>query len=351
MKLSSLNKYLSAKQKEMILESFPFRCYIRFLMRSHEIRFSCELTTKCNVSCDMCTRADLLRSGQLKIIDMNQEMIDRILHEMEKFLKAGRRVYFVPMGLGEPLLFKGLFDLFRRVKGISEDLGIVLVTNAVLLDEAAAQEVVSCGVDEVCVSLNAYDENSYRRHMKLDVYQKVCQNIENFIRIRDASGKKRPSLSIQFIDYDHDQALFENEIKRWRRCMSNEDKYYIHPVVNQAGFSGADDSFKSNTKNHPCSQPLWRFAIKVNGDFYPCDPALYSGANKIDSLFLGNIMHDSPIELFNSLDSKALKIMASMRKDDYSKLPECEKCNTYKLGCNCFFELPEFMRFKRYRWI
>ncbi|MFH1691098.1 MAG: radical SAM/SPASM domain-containing protein [Candidatus Omnitrophota bacterium] len=349
--LATLNKYLSAKQKDRILESFPFRCYSRFLMRSHEIRFSCELTTKCNVSCDMCTRADLLNCGQLKITDMNQEMIDLILHEMEMFVKAGRRVYFVPMGLGEPLLYKGLFDLFRRVKGISKDIGVVLVTNAVLLDEAAAQEVVSCGVDEVCVSLNTYDEDSYKRHMKLDAYQRVCQNIENFIRIRDAGGQKRPSLFIQFIDYDNNQALFENEIKRWRRLMSYKDKHYIHPVVNQAGLSGAGGSFKSETGNHPCSQPLWRFAIKVNGDIYPCDPALYSGSNKIESLLLGNIMQDSPIEIFNSSDSKVSKIMTAMRKEDYSKLPECEKCNTYKLGCNCFFELPEFLRFKGFRWI
>ncbi len=349
--LATLNKYLSARQKERILGSLPYRCYSRLLLKSHEVRFSCELTTKCNVSCDMCTRAELVKMGGLHVTDMPENLIGRILEEMGKFLAAGRRVYFVPMGLGEPLLFKGLFDLFRRVKNISKDIGIVLVTNGVLFDEKAARETLDCGVDEVCVSLNACDETRYKQHMKFDAYENVCRNIENFIRMRNNAEFKRPSVFIQFIDYDKDHVLFEKEIKKWRGILSGEDKYFIHPVVNQAGFSCSGNSYKNQIKNHPCSQPLWRVAIKVNGDMYPCDPALYSGAQKIESLFLGNISQESPLEIFNSLDNKILKIITSMRKDDYSWLPECKKCNTYKLGCNCFFELPKFLRFKGYRWI
>ena len=89
----------------------------------------------------------------------------------------------------------------------------------------------------------------------------------------------------------------------------------------------------------------------MNGDIYPCDPAFYAGTKQIESLYLGNLIDQSPYELFLDKNSKCYNIVKDMMKADYTRLPECEKCNVYKLGSNCFFELPRFLRFNGRKWL
>ena len=132
--------------------------------------------------------------------------------------------------------------------------------------------------------------------------------------------------------------------------MKNNDKCYVHPIVNQAGFH-SESSFSPKSKYHyPCTQPSWFIAIKVNGDLYPCCPSFYSGGVKTNSLFLGNIKTSSPHEMYLDSASKSKKIIASMRKGDYSSLPECNSCNTYKLSPNIYFKIPFIKNENKYKW-
>ncbi|MCM8782136.1 MAG: radical SAM protein, partial [Candidatus Omnitrophica bacterium] len=314
-------------------------------------RFSCEVTTKCNISCDICTRPSLFKDGNLKVADMERPLIERILQEIKKFHQFGKRVYFVPMGLGEPLLFKGLFELFKELKDISKDISIILVTNGILLDESCIRQLILLEVDEVSVSLNTNNSEDYYKHMGADMYNKICRNTENLIKIRNESGKLLPCVFVQYIDYKNNQDLYRANIVNWLKVMRYNDKCYIHPIVNQAGLFGGGNSFAASMRNFPCTQPIWRIAIKVNGDMYPCDSCLYSGSNTMDALYLGNIMTESPFDQLNDRNNRRYKILESMRKEDYSQILECKKCNTYKLGSNCFFRLPGPLRIKGYKWI
>lgn len=349
--ITEIRKFLSPAAKEKILNSLPYRFVNRSRLHKHEIRLSCELTTRCNGKCDICTRSSLVKKGQLYVGDMDRDLIERVLQEIKKFHYYGRCVYFVPMGLAEPLLYKGLFDLFRDIKYISKKIGIVLVTNGLLLDETCCEKLISLEIDEVSISLNVISASSYRQHMRVNAYDKVCRNIENLISLRNKSGSRLPSVFVQYIDYDNNQRLFQKDINQWLKIMRYNDKCYIHPIINQAGFFPGGNKFKSSDKKYPCTQPLWRIAIKINGDIYPCDPCFYSGSKKITSLYLGNMKTESLFDLFTSTNSKQLKIIESMRKDDYSQLPECKRCNTYKLGCNCYFRLPGLLRIKGYKWL
>lgn len=349
--LTKIRKFLSPEAKEKILNSLPYRFLSRIRLHRHEIRFSCELTTRCNVICDICTRNSLINKRGLFVGDMDKSLIDRVIQEIRKFHNCGIRVYFVPMGLGEPLLFRDLFDLFREIKGISKKIGIVLVTNGVLLDEIRCNKLISLGIDEVSISLNATNASSYRQHMCVNEYDKVYHNIENLIRLRNESSRKLPSVFVQYIDYENSSRVVQDSIKRWVKIMRYNDKCYIHPIVNQAGFFRGENKRNFPNKRYPCTQPLWRIAVKVNGDIYPCDPCFYSGSKKINSLYLGNISTTSPFDLLLVKNSKRLKITKDMRKDDYSHLPECARCNTYKLDCNCYFELPMPLRIKGYKWL
>ena len=94
---------------ESINHSFPHRVFSRLRQKYQPISFSCELTTKCNIRCDFCTRTAYTEKGNKKedfhVKDMADETIDRVLEELEKFYKCGIPIVFSPMGLGEPLIF------------------------------------------------------------------------------------------------------------------------------------------------------------------------------------------------------------------------------------------------------
>ena len=64
-------------------------------------------------------------------------------------------------GLGEPLLHPRIFDFLREAKAAG--LWVRLVTNASLLDEAKAQELVALGLDEIHISLNAAIPETYAK--------------------------------------------------------------------------------------------------------------------------------------------------------------------------------------------
>ncbi|MCJ7750012.1 MAG: radical SAM protein, partial [Armatimonadetes bacterium] len=64
-------------------------------------------------------------------------------------------------GLGEPLLHPRLFDFISQAKEVG--LWVRLVTNAGLLDEEKARRLVTLGLDELHISLNAATPDSYAK--------------------------------------------------------------------------------------------------------------------------------------------------------------------------------------------
>lgn len=344
-------KYLPPGLKEEILHSFPYRVFSRIRLSQRSIRISCELTTKCNAKCNMCGRDALLRNGRLYATDMEEKIVSAVLKGIKRFCDNGTRVCFAPMGLGEPFLFKGLFELFDRIKTISKRIRIVLVTNGILLGRSFCERIILSGVEEVSISLNCLNAATYRERMGVDKYEEVCKNIERLIAMRSKCGKTKPKIFIQYLDYDQAPALFNENIRQWLRIMRRYDKCYVHPIVNQAGFCAGDGNIHTSKKMYPCIQPLQRIGVRVSGDIYPCDPCFYAGVMRIDSLYLGHIMSDDICELVADRASKRYKIVHSMRQDDYSELPECRKCTTRILQSNCYFKLPWSLKMKGNAWV
>lgn len=335
--MSRIRRLLSPEMKNRITACWPYRLYTRLGLSRKRIRFSVELTTRCNLNCAMCTRSALVRGGGLMVGEMSDEVVDRVIDEMKKFVKMGYEVEFAPMGLGEPLVYSKLVKLLRRIRSVSPRIKIVLVTNGILLNTKVSRELVELGVDEISISLNVKSKSDYKKYLGTDNYEKVIKNISELIAIRNKLEKSQVAVFVQYLKYHQED--FSGEIERWGKIMSFGDKCYVHPIVNQAGFnkSGADIG---DSDSFPCSSPLSRVAIKINGDIYPCDPCFYGGSEKIVDLYLGNIIKDGVWKMFSNKKSKNYKIVEEMKTGNYENLLTCRKCNTYKLSVNSFFKNP-----------
>ncbi|OQA74245.1 MAG: molybdenum cofactor biosynthesis protein A [Candidatus Dependentiae bacterium ADurb.Bin246] len=335
----NLRRIISNKTKAKILNSFFYRLYSRLKLLKPEIRFSVELTTRCNAKCKMCTRQSLVDKNRLHVGVMDDLIVNNVIDQMKKFSDLGYEVVFTPMGLGEPLLYEKLYKVIERVKKYR--IKVILVTNGILLNNKNIDGILNARVDEITVSLNTKNKNEYKKLMGVDGFDLVNKNLDLLFEKRN---KKKSKLKI-FIQFLGSQNDFDKQIRYWNNKMRNGDKCYVHSFVNQAGL------VKNNSKNinYPCSQPLYRISIKINGDIYPCDPALYSGSDKFRELYLGNIMDRSVIKDFLDKNNKRYKILSMMKKENYSKIKCCQVCTTKGLSENCFFNISR-LHIDGYKW-
>jgi radical SAM protein with 4Fe4S-binding SPASM domain len=348
--LPNVRRLITPVLKDKIVASLPYRLYNRAEMKKKYIRFSIEITTKCNNNCSMCTRLERVKEGKLKVMDMSPEVMDRILKQVRTFIEHDYQVTFAPMGLGEPLMYKNLYMLFGDLKKISPKIKIVMVTNGVLLSLERSKKLVELGVDEINVSLNVNNSHDYKKYIGGNNYLLVKNNIKKLIEHRNASGKNNTSVLVQYLDYTGKPNKFDNDIKEWSKIMKYGDKCFVHPIVNEGGFNQKMVNFK-NAEVFPCFLPIKTIAVRVNGDIYTCDATFFSGNAKITDLYLGNILKvDYFKEIHSNKNSKIYKILDMMKRDDYCKLRNCQKCNNYKLAPNPFFKIIKPSGENSYKW-
>jgi MoaA/NifB/PqqE/SkfB family radical SAM enzyme len=139
------------------------------------INIELELVSRCNARCNFCPIADMSRLGKT----MTADVLDRTL-TLARELPASL-VYLC--GVGEPLLYKGLASVVRR---IATEIGcpVGVNSNGQLLTGARFRELLDAGLSMVNVSINGTSDGVYTEHMKYLNRDKVTRNIEEVLRIK-----------------------------------------------------------------------------------------------------------------------------------------------------------------------
>jgi len=287
----------------------------------------------------MCSWTEKYIDQGMHTTHMSQEIIDRLLDSVQKMTDRGHHISFFPMGLGEPLLYPGLLDLFRKLKTIAPDMYIVLTTNGVPLKESTFKELIEAGTDEITISLNADSPEGYKAVMGIDKYETALKNIHNILRYKKEQKLTSPRIAIQFLDSDHLKKTFWGIIKSWFPYLTGTDKIYFHEIVSEAGTCsiGVKSKVMGDIKTRfPCSEPWHRISVLNDGAIYPCGPVFYWKERRND-LYLGNILEKDLIDLFFE-NGRVEEIKDAMLCNDYSKLPTCSGCNNPILSPNPFFK-------------
>lgn len=102
-------------------------------------------------------------------------------------------------GLGEPLLHPRLFDFLRQAK--QADLWVRLVSNAALLDEPKARDLVLLALDELHVSLNAGTRQTYAKVHGVPpaVFDRVLAGIRAVAAAREEAKSDTPVIEASFV--------------------------------------------------------------------------------------------------------------------------------------------------------
>lgn len=144
-----------------------------------------EVTNRCNLLCETCPRtfedlespADMSWSLFTKIVDQVPDVARVVLH-----------------GVGEPMLVKNLPRMIRYLK----DRGtyVLFNTNGTLLNPKKYAEIVDTGLDELRVSLDAADRETYAQVRGKDFFNRIVRDVGRFTTYLRETGANKPTVSL-----------------------------------------------------------------------------------------------------------------------------------------------------------
>ena len=74
-----------------------------------------------------------------------------------------------------------------------------------------------------------FEKNRFTKIKKPGLYEKVKNNIINFIKLRDKMGKKFPLVRVSFIELEENK----NEIDDFKKILESEGGWHPLPKINR----------------------------------------------------------------------------------------------------------------------
>ena len=143
-----------------------------------------ETTNRCNLLCTTCPRtyAELEPPA-----DMSWELFTSIVDQIPNLPRA------VLHGVGEPMLVKNLPRMVRYLK----DRGtyVLFNTNGTVLNERNGRALIRAGLDELRVSLDAANAETYRLIRGKNYFDRILRNVRAFRELQDREGHAKPRVS------------------------------------------------------------------------------------------------------------------------------------------------------------
>jgi MoaA/NifB/PqqE/SkfB family radical SAM enzyme len=143
-----------------------------------------ETTNRCNLLCTTCPRtyAELEPPA-----DMSWDLFTSIVDQIPNLARA------VLHGVGEPMLVKNLPRMVRYLK--DRDTYVLFNTNGTVLNVRNGRALIDAGLDELRVSFDASNAESYRAIRGKDYFNRILKNVRAFRDLQEREGHHKPRVS------------------------------------------------------------------------------------------------------------------------------------------------------------
>jgi radical SAM protein with 4Fe4S-binding SPASM domain len=259
-----------------------------------------EFTTRCNSKCVYCGRTKRVEQGSWKLKDLQPTMFEAILGKL-KSMKGLKTV--IVGGWGEPTLCPEFIHYSYKLSLWLPKVHLKLYTNGVTLDEYKSS-IFNC-YDEVTVSLNHTDRETYLKMNQVDKYNVVMENIKGFC----AQKPTYLTLNVQGLETPlTNQWLKELPVNLNCQPMENAGGLVNHVKTKQTPLT-------------PCYETALHLVFDLEGNLYPCCLARLYGQKS--DICIGNIQ--------SGIDKKRLRVVRESQKDGVlSKLTPCRTCDLWR---------------------
>jgi radical SAM protein with 4Fe4S-binding SPASM domain len=269
----------------------------------------------CNLLCSMCFHKDMTRKRGLMPWDRFVKIIDEVAEK-----RPDARVWMV--FFGEALIIKKrkptIFDMIKyaKSKGLSD---VVLNSNANLLDDQAARDLIDSGLDAIYIGIDAATPETYAKVRVGGNYDKVVKNVLNLLDIQKQTGVDHPKVFVQFVEMDINQHEVSAFVEFWKDKGANVK---IRPKVSWAGKVDAPNLVLGDEERWPCYWAMHSMSITDQGKVVTCAVDLDAG------WVAGDVNTHSLEEIWN----QSLKEFRRKHLDgEFSELPPiCRDCRDWQ---------------------
>ena len=229
-----------------------------------------EPTNFCNFNCPLCDKG----SGKLTRPEgsISLDNFTRILDDIGSGLKL-----LLLWNQGEPFINRELPAIVRAAK--KRRIFTIISTNGSLLERNAA-DIVDSGLDEIIVSLDAANPETYNRYRRGGDFRVILEGVRELVRQRD--GKSTPLISLQFLLLKHNLSEIA-DFKRlaadigadrvlWKTVQVTDEKMAGTFLPSEGRFTRYSDSHSLKLKRfrYDCRRILYSAVIDWNGNVVPC---------------------------------------------------------------------------------
>ena len=259
-----------------------------------------ELSSRCNLNCVFCDRQPLVHADQLG--DLSFDLFKKVVTEC-----AAEGVESIGLSYrGEPLLNPHVSEMVRFAK----DAGIGWVsfcTNGMLLIPALAEKLIDAGLDEITISAQGGDRESFEYSRLGSNFFIVSRNVEYLLMKKEQMHRTNPVVRVQAVALE--ELDREGFLSYWR---NRSDQIVIVPF---------EDNENKRIIMHSawrCPQPYKRLTVEYDGTILPCNN--------------DDIRRDSPgnaweMKLKDAWNSPVMeRIRRNQREGNYSLCPDCAGC-------------------------
>ena len=144
-----------------------------------------EVTNRCNLLCETCPRTfEALEPPA----DMSWPLFTSIVDQLPGLARA------VLHGVGEPMLVKNLPHMIRHLK--ERGVYVLFNTNGTLLAPRKRRELIETGLDELRVSLDAAEAQSFLQVRGKNFFDRIVRNVGEFTALQRELGTSTPRVSL-----------------------------------------------------------------------------------------------------------------------------------------------------------
>jgi radical SAM protein with 4Fe4S-binding SPASM domain len=223
----------------------------------------------CNLRCSMCVHKDMTRPKGFMAWPLFKKIVDEIAES-----DPTTRVWMI--FFGEPLIAKRrkptIFDMiaYAKDRGLTD---VVMNSNANLLDDDAAQKLISAGLDAIYIGIDAAKPESYARIRVGGDFDTVVVNVKNLLH-RMRASRSSLKVFVQFVEMDDNAGERDEFVCFWSELGANVK---IRPKVSWAGKIEAPNLVLDDRDRWPCYWAMQTMSVTDRGSVVTCAVDLDAG--------------------------------------------------------------------------
>ncbi len=277
-----------------------------------------EITNRCNLLCNMCPRNQMAREE----LDIDINIFKKVVDEISHHPIAGLWLY----NIGESMLHPQFFEMLNYLKKYPMIHPLWLSSNGVELTQQNTEKLLHSPLDFLNISLNAMDQESYKKISPKSDYNLVKGNLNYFLKRKKEHHLRKPFLRIQMVDQPEVHGQIERFLAEWGPKVDIININQLERFLNQQEIPTNREITEKTVNNfEPCKRIGRGFMYIYSNNKVNFCAVDFNCTNCIGDVSTSTIEEIWNGELFT-------KMYNDIKSQRFEKNPQCLNCNDRNLA-------------------